>query len=118
MALEFHLIPVTHYQQNCSLLWCSQTLAAAVVDPGGEVPRILQAIAMRKVRVEQILLTHGHMDHAGGAAELADALGVPIIGPHPEDAFWLNMLPQQAQMMGSRLCRFSSPSAGCKRATG
>jgi hydroxyacylglutathione hydrolase len=100
MALEFQLIPVTHDQQNCSLIWCDQSRAAAVVDPGGEVSRIRKAIELRGVRVEQILLTHGHMDHVGGTAELADALGVPIIGPHPEDAFWLNMLPQQAQMMG------------------
>lgn len=100
MTLEFELIPVTPYQQNCSLIWCGRTRAAAVVDPGGEVPRIRQVIEARGVRVEQILLTHGHMDHVGGAAELAMALGVPIIGPHPEDSFWLNLLPQQAQMMG------------------
>lgn len=100
MALEFELIPVTHYQQNCSLIWCSETLTAAVVDPGGEVSRIVKAITARKVRVEQILLTHGHMDHVGGAAELANALGVSIIGPHKDDAFWLNILPQQGQMMG------------------
>lgn len=100
MALEFKLIPVTHYQQNCSLIWCSKTRAAAVVDPGGDVPLIRRAIEARDVQVMQILLTHGHLDHVGAAAELAQLLGVPIIGPHPEDAFWLNMLPQQAQMMG------------------
>lgn len=100
MALKFSLIPVTHYQQNCSLIWCTATQAGAVVDPGGDIDRIGQIVEQNGVRVEQILLTHGHMDHAGGAKALADALQVPIIGPHPEDAFWLNMLPQQAQMMG------------------
>jgi hydroxyacylglutathione hydrolase len=100
MTLEFSLIPVTHYQQNCSLIWCANSRSAAVVDPGGDVARIRREIDTRGVRVEQILLTHGHMDHVGGAAELAASLQVPIIGPHPEDAFWLQMLPQQAQMMG------------------
>jgi len=100
MALNFTLIPVTHYQQNCSLIWCSATGKAAVVDPGGEVSRLLARIEEQKVSVEQVLLTHGHMDHAGGARSLADHLRVPIIGPHPDEAFWLDILPQQAQMMG------------------
>ena len=100
MTLNFTLIPVTHYQQNCSLIWCATTNKAAVVDPGGDVPLLLRRIAEREVTVEQVLLTHGHMDHAGGARQLADELQVPIVGPHPEEAFWLDMLPDQARMMG------------------
>ncbi len=100
MTLKYTVIPVTRYQQNCSLVWCTTTAAAAVVDPGGDISRIRQAIDQAGVRVEQILLTHGHLDHVGGARALADSLQVPIVGPHPEDAFWLNILPQQAQMMG------------------
>lgn len=100
MMLNFTLIPVTHYQQNCSLIWCAATNKAAVVDPGGDVPLLLRRIAEQKVTVEQVLLTHGHMDHAGGARQLADQLQVPIVGPHPDEAFWLDMLPEQARMMG------------------
>lgn len=100
MTLNFTLIPVTHYQQNCSLIWCSTTGRGAVVDPGGDLPVLLKRIAEQQVAVEQVLLTHGHMDHAGAARALADRLQVPIIGPHADEAFWLDMLPQQAQMMG------------------
>jgi len=100
MALKFSLIPVTHYQQNCSLIWCGVTGKGAVVDPGGDLPLLLQRIDEQQVVVEQVLLTHGHIDHVGAARALADRLQVPIIGPHPDEAFWLDMLPQQAQMMG------------------
>lgn len=100
MTIAFQLIPVTHYQQNCSLLWCTKTLQAAVVDPGGDVQRITAAISSAGVNVDKILLTHGHMDHAGSSRVLADQLGVPLVGPHRDDAFWLDMMPQQAQMMG------------------
>jgi hydroxyacylglutathione hydrolase len=99
-VLQFHIIPVTHYQQNCSLIWCDETLEAAVIDPGGDVARILAAVAEKGVKLRQILLTHGHLDHVGGTAELVDKLQLPVIGPHEDDLFWINMLPQQAQMMG------------------
>lgn len=98
--LQFHIIPVTHYQQNCSLIWCDETLEAAVIDPGGDVARILAAVAEKGVKLRQILLTHGHLDHVGGTAELVDKLQLPVVGPHEDDLFWINMLPQQAQMMG------------------
>lgn len=98
--LQFQIIPVTHYQQNCSLLWCDETLDAAVVDPGGDIERILAVVAEKGVNLRQILLTHGHMDHVGGTAALAAQLQLPIIGPHVDDLFWIDMLPQQAQMMG------------------
>ncbi len=98
--LQFQIIAVTPFQQNCTLLWCDETREAAVVDPGGDLQLIEDAIAAHKVVVTRILLTHGHLDHVGGTAQLAEKLGVPIDGPHKDDLFWLQMLPQQAQMMG------------------
>ncbi|GAA5315003.1 MAG: MBL fold metallo-hydrolase [Candidatus Pelagadaptatus aseana] len=98
--MKFQVIPVTAYMQNCTLLWCEETNKAAVVDPGGDLDRIEQAIAQNGVELEKILVTHAHLDHAGGVAELAAKYGVPIEGPHEEDQFWIDMLPQQAQMMG------------------
>lgn len=100
MTIQYRVIPVTHYQQNCTLIWCESTLRGAVVDPGGDIERIQTEIDQSGVQVEQILLTHGHMDHAGSSRALADALSVSLVGPHRDDAFWLDMMPQQAQMMG------------------
>lgn len=94
------IVPVTPFQQNCSVLVCEKTNKAAVVDPGGEVERILEAVRESGAEVEKILLTHGHLDHVGGVADLAEQLGVPVIGPHRDESFWLDMLAQQAQMMG------------------
>jgi glyoxylase-like metal-dependent hydrolase (beta-lactamase superfamily II) len=96
--LQFRVIPVTAFEQNCSLIWCPETKEAAVVDPGGDLDRIHAAIAQAGVTVKQILLTHGHLDHVGGTGELAAQLGLPIIGPHRGDQFWLDALPQQAAM--------------------
>ena len=98
--LQYQIIPVTHYQQNCTLLWCDETGDAALVDPGGDTACILAAVAATGVRLRKILLTHGHMDHIGGTAELVAQLQLPVIGPHPDDQFWIDLLPQQAQMMG------------------
>lgn len=100
MTIAYQLIPVTHYQQNCSLVWCELSRRAAVVDPGGELGKIRAVIEQVGVQVDQVLLTHGHMDHAGSSRALADELAVPLVGPHKDDAFWLDMMPQQAQMMG------------------
>ncbi len=91
------IVPVTAFQQNCSVLWCPQTMKGAVVDPGGDLDRILAAAGEHKVEIEKILITHGHIDHAGNAAELAEQLDVPIEGPHPEDAFWIEMMSQQGE---------------------
>lgn len=96
--LQFRIIPVTAFEQNCSLIWCTETREAAVVDPGGDIEHIQAAIASAGVTVTQILLTHGHLDHVGGTGDLAARLGVPIVGPHPGDQFWLDALPQQAAM--------------------
>lgn len=94
------IIPVTPFQQNCSLLWCTETNKAAIVDPGGENERIETAIAEQGVEVEKIMLTHGHIDHAGGAADLAEKLDVPIEGPHEEDLFWIDKLDEQGVQFG------------------
>ena len=93
--MEFQVIPVTDFQQNCSLLICPETRRAAWVDPGGEIER-LQAIAKAAdVTVEKIFVTHGHIDHCGKAGVLAKAIGVPIEGPHQDDLFWIEQLKEQ-----------------------
>jgi len=96
------IIPVTPFQQNCALLWDEASLRGSVIDPGGEVERILAAIGELKLSVDSILLTHGHMDHAGGAAELKEALpgAPPVIGPDRRDAFLLEGLEEQAAKYG------------------
>lgn len=101
--LEYRIIPVTPFDQNCSLLWEASSRRAVVVDPGGDVDDILAAIATHGLTVERILLTHGHIDHVGGTAELAGRMGVPAIpveGPQRADAFWMDQLPEQCRMFG------------------
>ena len=98
--MNYSILPVTPFEQNCSLIWEPETLRAAVVDPGGDVDEILAEIAARDLKVEKILLTHGHIDHVGGTAELAARLGVPVEGPQREEAFWLDQLPEQCRMFG------------------
>ncbi len=97
--MKFQVIPVTPYQQNCTLLWCESTNKAAVVDPGGDLDRIEQAVAHHGVELEKILVTHAHLDHVGAVATLAEKHNLPIEGPHKDDLFWIEMLPEQAQMM-------------------
>ena len=97
--MQFEIIPVTPFEQNCSLIWDSAG-RAAFVDPGGEADRLLAAAAGRHLCVEKLLLTHGHLDHVGAAAELRDRLGIPIEGPQREDGFWLESLPEQAKLFG------------------
>ena len=94
------IVPVTPFQQNCAILWDEDTKQALVVDPGGDVDRILAAIEQAGVTVERILLTHGHLDHAGGAAGLAEVLRVPVEGPHERDAFLLEGIAAQAAGYG------------------
>ncbi|MDP1525574.1 MAG: MBL fold metallo-hydrolase [Rhodocyclaceae bacterium] len=98
--MEYRILPVTPFEQNCSLLWDPETKQAAVVDPGGDVDEILAAVAKLGLKVEKILLTHGHIDHVGGTAALAAALGVPVEGPQRDEAFWLDQLPEQCRMFG------------------
>lgn len=99
-ALQFTIVPVTPFQQNCSLLWCTRTMRGAFVDAGGERQRLLDAAVQHGVTIDALLLTHGHLDHCGGAAELAAELGVPIIGPHRDDAFWIGQIGAQAELFG------------------
>ena len=106
--MEFIILPVTPYQQNCSLLW-DEAGRAALIDPGGEAPRLLAEAARRDLKLQSILLTHGHLDHVGAALELRDALGIPIIGPQREEQFWLDSLPQQAELFGFPPARAFTP---------
>lgn len=100
MSLHVTVIPVTAFEQNCTLLRCEQTGSAAVVDPGGDLDTILAEAKKSGARIERILLTHAHIDHAGGTAELAARLGVPIEGPHQDDDFWIQGLPEQSRQFG------------------
>ncbi|MDP6566272.1 MAG: MBL fold metallo-hydrolase [Alphaproteobacteria bacterium] len=107
--MQYRIVPVTPFRQNCSLLWCPDSGRAAVVDPGGDLDRILAAADDAGVEIERILLTHGHVDHAGGAGELADRLAVPIEGPHVEDQFLLDRMAKQAERTGLAGARPVSP---------
>ncbi|MGL4808497.1 MAG: MBL fold metallo-hydrolase, partial [Giesbergeria sp.] len=98
--LQYLTLPVTAFQQNSSLLWCDATGQAAVIDPGGDIDQIVQAAQQRSLHLGRIWLTHAHIDHAGGAGELAQRLERPIVGPHPGDQFWIDGLPQQSAMFG------------------
>ena len=98
--LRAAIIPVTPLQQNCTLLWCSATMRAAFVDPGGDLPKLRAALARTGVAVEKILLTHGHIDHCGRAGILAAELGVPIEGPHEDDRFWIESLEAEGPRYG------------------
>lgn len=94
------IVPVTPFEQNCSLLICEQTGQAVVVDPGGDLDRILARVRSEQAELTAILATHGHLDHVGGVAELAENLGLPVYGPHKEDKFWIDGLSEQARMFG------------------
>ncbi len=98
--LKIQIIPVTPFQQNCALIWNAETMKGAVIDPGGDIEKITAAVKANGVTVETIFLTHGHLDHAAGAMELASALNVKIIGPGLEDKFLLDTLPEQAIRFG------------------
>jgi glyoxylase-like metal-dependent hydrolase (beta-lactamase superfamily II) len=111
------IIPVTLFEQNCTLIWCTATKKAVVIDPGGDVPKILRAIQQSDVNVEKIWLTHGHIDHVGGAAELRDELKVPIEGPHLDDKYLLDNVVSSGARFGMTRCAISPPTAGSMRAT-
>lgn len=94
------IVPVTPLQQNCTLLWCTKTMRGALVDPGGDLPKLRAAVAHHGVTIEKILLTHGHIDHCGEAGTLAKELGVPIEGPHEADRFWISRLEDDGRSYG------------------
>ena len=100
MALKIYVTPVTPFEQNCSVLVCGKTLQAAVVDPGGDLERIRAVLAKAGARLEKILLTHAHIDHAGATAVLARECKVPIEGPHRDDQFLIEALSEQGKVFG------------------
>lgn len=108
--LKYHTIVVTPFQQNCTIVWCDATLDAAVIDPGGELPRILAKVKELGVQLKAIWLTHAHIDHAGGAGELAQTHALPIIGPHPQDQFLIDSLPAQSMAYGFPAAQSFTPS--------
>ena len=96
--LQYKTVPVTPFAQNCSLVWCDHTMDAAVIDPGGDLPILLAEVKALGIKLKAIWLTHAHIDHAGGTAELSQQLDLPIIGPHEGDQFWIDGLPEQSRM--------------------
>ena len=98
--LKAAIIPVTPLQQNCTLLWCAETMRGAFVDPGGDLEKLKAAALQHGVTIEKILLTHGHIDHCGQAGIFAEELGVPIEGPHEEDLFWIARLEDDGHRYG------------------
>ncbi len=99
-TISTYVVPVTAFQQNCTIAVCNKTNRCAVIDPGGEVERIMAEIERHKLTVEKIWITHGHLDHGGGASELRRFTGAPIEGPHEDDAFWVDNIPQHAMFYG------------------
>ena len=98
--LRATIVPVTPLQQNCTLLWCTETNKGAFVDPGGDLPRLKAAAEQHGVELEKILITHGHIDHCGEAGTLAKELGLPIEGPHEADRFWISRLEDDGRNYG------------------
>ncbi|SFF43489.1 Glyoxylase, beta-lactamase superfamily II [Fontimonas thermophila] len=108
--LQVEVIPVTPFQQNCSLVWDADTQRGALIDAGGEPQRLLDAVQRRGVKLEKLLVTHGHLDHIGVVGELAQRLGLPIEGPHEDDAFWIELLPEAARLYGFPPAQRFTPS--------
>jgi len=98
--LQAVIIPVTAFQQNCSLIWCTKTMRGAFVDAGGDLDRLKATATARGVTIEKLLVTHGHIDHCGGTGILAKELGVPIEGPHEADRFWIARLGDDGRDFG------------------
>lgn len=98
--MRYKIVPVTPFEQNCTVFWCEKTRQAAVVDPGGDIDRIERVLAAENLTLALILVTHGHIDHAGAVAALAAKTGVPVEGPHEEDRFWIDGMAQQSRMFG------------------
>ncbi|MCB1625907.1 MAG: MBL fold metallo-hydrolase [Pseudomonadales bacterium] len=107
--MQVHVVPVTPFQQNCSVVWCDATKQAAVVDPGGDLERVLSVVQKNELKLQKILLTHGHIDHAGATYDLAEQALLPIEGPQREDAFWIDQLPMQGAMFGLPAARAFTP---------
>ncbi len=103
------VVPVTSFQQNCSILWCTRTRRAATVDPGGDLDKVIAAAEEQNITFEKILVTHAHIDHAGMVAELSERLGLPIEGPHREDQFWIDRIAESGERYGFEGARAFAP---------
>lgn len=110
MSLKYQVVPVTSFAQNCSIVWCDETMKGVVIDPGGDVKQLEMLIKELGVQVEKLVLTHGHLDHVGGTEPLAEALNAEIVGPHKADNFWLQGLEGQSQMFGFPLTEAFEPN--------
>ena len=99
-GLKVGVLPVTPFQQNCSLIWCTKTQKGALIDAGGEADRLMEAVRQQGVTLEKLLVTHGHLDHAGAVKELSERLEIPVEGPAREDAFWIDQLGTQSRQFG------------------
>ncbi|CAH6810940.1 hydroxyacylglutathione hydrolase GloC [Vibrio chagasii] len=110
MSLKYQVVPVTSFAQNCSIVWCDETMEGIVVDPGGDIQQLAAIIEELGVKVVNLVLTHGHLDHVGGTVPLSEMLNVEIVGPHKADNFWLQGLENQSQMFGFPLCKAFEPN--------
>lgn len=108
--LQFKIIPVTPFQQNCTVFWCEKSLQAAVVDPGGDIALISQFIEQQGLTLTKVLLTHAHIDHAGATKAVAEKYSVPIEGPHKEDKFWIDLIPEQKTRFGFDHAEYFEPT--------
>ncbi len=98
--LQYKIIPVTPFQQNCTVFWCDETQQAAVVDPGGDVEKLIAFIEQKQLTLAKVILTHAHIDHAGATHALSTHFGASIEGPHQEDQFWIDLIPEQKVRFG------------------
>lgn len=98
--LQYKIIPVTPFQQNCTLFWCDITKEAAVVDPGGNIERIIEVLDQQSLILTKVLLTHAHIDHAGATHAIATRFNIAIEGPSKEDQFWIDLIPEQKERFG------------------
>jgi len=98
--LQYKIIPVTAFQQNCTLFWCDETMEGVVIDPGGDFSLIQSEITQQNITLTKVLLTHAHIDHAGATHKVASFYNIPIEGPHKADQFWIDLIPEQKQQFG------------------
>ncbi|CAK0776703.1 hydroxyacylglutathione hydrolase GloC [Gammaproteobacteria bacterium] len=111
---QYQTISVTSFEQNCSLVWCTETLEAALIDPGGDIPDLLAAVQAHGLTLKALWVTHAHIDHAGAVGTLARMLDLPIIGPHSGDQYWIDGLPQQSAMFGFPSAEHFTPTRWLK----
>jgi len=108
-GMNYISLPVTAFEQNCSIVWCAQTLECAFVDPGGDPDKLIAAVEKRGLKPVGVFLTHGHLDHVGASAALAKHYHIPVSGPHIADKYWLDALPTQSVQFGFPHCEVLVP---------